>query len=79
MKYSIIIPYRDREDNLKILLPRLQEVFAKKDYEIIISEQDNNDNFQIACVQNVGYGKANGDIIIFHQLIMYLLTMFLMK
>lgn len=67
MKYSIIIPYRDREDNLKILLPRLQEVFANEDYEIIISEQDNDDNFQISCVQNVGYGKANGEIIIFHQ------------
>ena len=31
MKYSIIIPYRDREDNLKILLPRLQEVFANEE------------------------------------------------
>ena len=67
MKYSIIIPYRDREDNLSVLLPRLQEVFSGKDYEIIISEQDNNDNFQISCVQNVGYGKSTGDIVIFHQ------------
>lgn len=67
MKYSIIIPYRDREEHLSILLPRLQEVFDGKDYEIIVSEQDNDDNFQISCVQNVGYEQSTGEIVIFHQ------------
>jgi hypothetical protein len=67
MKYSIIIPYRDREEHLSILLPRLQEVFEGTEYEIIVSEQDNDDNFQISCVQNVGYEKSTGDIVIFHQ------------
>lgn len=51
MKYSIIIPYRNREEHLQILLPRLQEVFQNESYEIIVSEQDNDDNFQIACLE----------------------------
>lgn len=71
MKYSIIIPYRNREEHLQILLPRLQEVFKNESYEIIISEQDNNDNFQIACVENIGYLHSKGDIIILHQVDYY--------
>jgi glycosyltransferase involved in cell wall biosynthesis len=67
MKYSIIIPYRNREEHLQILLPTLLEKFEKDSYEIIISEQNNNDNFQISCVQNIAYNYAVGDIIIFHQ------------
>jgi len=67
MDYSIIIPYRDRRDQLEVLLPRLQEVFKSKEYEIIVSEQNDNDNFRIACVENVGYAYAKGDTLIFHQ------------
>lgn len=71
MKYSIIIPYRNREEHLEVLLPRLQEKFAGKDYEIIISEQDNQDNFQIAIVNNIGFRESSGDIIILHQVDYY--------
>ena len=69
--YSIIIPYRDREEHLKVLLPRLQEKFLGKDYEIIISEQGNDDNFQIAIVNNIGFREAKGNIIILHQVDYY--------
>lgn len=71
MKYSIIIPYRNREDHLLTLLPRLQEVFEDKDYEIIISEQGNDDNFQIAIVENIGYLQSTGDVIVLHQVDYY--------
>jgi xylosylprotein 4-beta-galactosyltransferase len=71
MKYSIIIPYRDREDHLKILLPRLQEVFQDKDYEIIVSEQNDTDNFRIACVENIGFQYSTGDIIVLQQVDYY--------
>jgi glycosyltransferase involved in cell wall biosynthesis len=71
MKYSIIIPYRNREEHLQILLPRLQELFKDESYEIIVSEQDNDDNFQIACVENVGYNHSKGEIIILHQVDYY--------
>lgn len=71
MKYSIIIPYRNREEHLEVLLPRLQDKFADKDYEIIISEQGNQDNFQIAIVNNIGFKEATGDVIILHQVDYY--------
>lgn len=71
MKYSIIIPYRNREEHLEVLLPRLQDKFADKDYEIIISEQGNEDNFQIAIVNNIGFRESTGDVIILHQVDYY--------
>lgn len=67
MKYSIIIPYRNREEHLQILLPVLLEKFKDESFEIIVSEQNDKDNFRIACVQNVAYEYARGDILIFHQ------------
>lgn len=71
MKYSIIIPYRNRKPHLEIMLPRLQEVFKNESYEIIISEQDDQENFRIACVENVGYLHSKGDIIILQQVDYY--------
>lgn len=70
-KYSIIIPYRDREEHLKVLLPRLHEIFQNENYEIIVSEQNNNDNFQIACVENIGFQASTGNIIILQQVDYY--------
>lgn len=65
--YSIIIPYRNRELHLQVLLPALMDHFKNDSYEIIVSEQANNDNFQISCVQNIAYNYARGDTLIFHQ------------
>jgi beta-1,4-galactosyltransferase 4 len=67
MKYSIIIPYRDRKKHLQILLPVLLERFKNEQYEIIISEQNDSSNFQIACVENIGFTHAKGDIIVLQQ------------
>jgi hypothetical protein len=69
--YSIIIPYRDRQAHLEVMLPRLQEVFKDKQYEIIISEQNDNDNFNLANTQNIGVQHAKGNIIILHQVDYY--------
>ena len=65
--YSIIIPYRDREKHLEIILPVLRERFKGEQFEIIVSEQNNKDNFQIACVENVGFKHAKYDTIILQQ------------
>ena len=70
-KYSIIIPYRNREAHLEILLPRLQEVFQDKNYEIIISEQNDLDNFNLANTQNIAAQYSTGNIIILHQVDYY--------
>jgi xylosylprotein 4-beta-galactosyltransferase len=71
MKYSIIIPYRNREPHLEIMLPRLQEFFKNESYEIIVSEQDDQENFKIACVENVGFDHSKGEIIILQQVDYY--------
>jgi glycosyltransferase involved in cell wall biosynthesis len=42
MKYSIIIPYRNREAHLQVLLPTLLNKFSGEEFEIIISEQNDN-------------------------------------
>jgi glycosyltransferase involved in cell wall biosynthesis len=70
-KYSIIIPYRNRESHLQLLLPRLQEVFKDRDYEIIVSEQNDTDNFNLSNTQNVAAQYATGNIIVLHQVDYY--------
>jgi hypothetical protein len=70
-KYSIIIPYRDRQSHLEVLLPRLQEVFQDKNHEIIISEQNDSDNFNLANTQNIAAQYSTGNIIVLHQVDYY--------
>ena len=68
MKYSIIITYRDREKHLSQLLPVLQKKFQDKDYEIIISEQDDDKKFRKNDLYNLAVREyAKGDILIFHD------------
>ena len=65
--HSIILPYRDREDHLEKLLPRLHEKFKGKDYEILVVEQDDDAKFKLAQLFNVGALNANGDVLVFHD------------
>lgn len=69
--YSIIIPYRDRQSHLEVMLPRLQEVFKDKQYEIIISEQNDNDVFQKNSLYNLAVLKSTGNILVFHDVDYY--------
>jgi predicted glycosyltransferase involved in capsule biosynthesis len=71
IKYSIIISYRDREEHLSILLPRLKDIFIDESYEIIIAEQDNNEKFQNNSLYNIAAQKATGEIFIFHDVDYY--------
>ncbi len=71
IKYSIIISYRDREEHLSILLPRLKDIFINEPYEIIISEQDDNEKFQKNSLYNIAAQKAIGEIFIFHDVDYY--------
>ena len=71
IKYSIIISYRNREEHLSILLPRLKEIFNNKSYEVIIAEQDNDEKFQKNSLYNIATQKATGDLFIFHDVDYY--------
>ena len=71
MKFSVIISYRDREDHLKVLAPRLRQVFGS-DTEIIVVEQDDKDKFLRGNLLNVGAQLAKGDILVFHDVDHYL-------
>jgi len=65
--YSIIIPYRDRKEHLEMLLPALFEKFKDEDYEIIVSEQDDDKSFSIAKVYSVAILNSKYDNLIFQQ------------
>lgn len=67
MKYSILITYRNREDHLTTLLPRLREKFEGTEYEIIVAEQDNDEKFQKNSLYNIAAGMSRGDTLIFHD------------
>jgi hypothetical protein len=68
VKYSIIIPYRNRKSHLDVLLPRLIEFFKNKEnYEIIIAEQYNNEPFQKSRLFNLSTLFSKGEILIFHD------------
>jgi len=71
MKYSIIISYRNREEHLSKLLPKLEHIFDKKSYEIIVVEQDDNDKFQKNSLYNIAGLRAKGDLLIFHDVDYY--------
>ena len=71
IKYSIIISYRNREEHLSILLPRLKEIFINTSYEIIIAEQDNDEKFQKNSLYNIATQKVTGDLFIFHDVDYY--------
>ena len=67
MKYSIIIPYRNREEHLSILIPVLSEKFQNKNYEIIVAEQNDNEKFRLSSLYNIAFKYTSGDLIIFHD------------
>jgi hypothetical protein len=67
MGYSIIIPYRNRKEHLEILLPALIDKFKNEEYEIIVSEQDDNNSFSISKVYNIGYKHSSYENLIFNQ------------
>jgi glycosyltransferase involved in cell wall biosynthesis len=64
---SIIIPYRNREEHLSILLPALLEKFQDEDYEIIVAEQNDEEKFRLSSLYNIAFKYTSGDLIIFHD------------
>lgn len=59
-KVAIIIPYRDREDNLKVFLNNMHPILQRQqiDYGIYVIEQYGNYKFNRAKLMNVGFLEA---------------------
>ncbi|KAK6106936.1 N-terminal region of glycosyl transferase group 7 family protein [Brugia pahangi] len=59
-RVAIIVPYRDREAHLRILLHNLHSLLTKQqlDYAIFVIEQHENETFNRAKLMNVGYVEA---------------------
>jgi beta-1,4-galactosyltransferase 3 len=72
-KVAIIIPYRDRQTQLQILLHNLHSFLRKQqiDYSIFIVEQIANQTFNRAKLMNVGFIEAlklyNWQCFVFHD------------
>ena len=71
IEYSFIISYRDREDHLAKLLPRLKTIMEDKLYEIVIVEQDDTDKFQKNSLYNIAVEYTKGKLLIFHDVDYY--------
>ena len=69
--YSFIISYRNREDHLSKLLPRLKTIMEGKSYEIVVVEQDDNDKFQKNSLYNLAVQHTSGRLLIFHDVDYY--------
>jgi predicted nuclease of predicted toxin-antitoxin system len=69
--YSFIISYRDREEHLAKLLPRLKDLMKDTSYEILVVEQDDTDKFQKNSLYNLAARRSNGRLLVFHDVDYY--------
>jgi hypothetical protein len=65
--YSFIIPYRDRKEHLEKFLSHMKLNFSDMKIEYIIVQQNDNQPFRRGCLLNDGANRANGDILVLHD------------
>ncbi|CAN7937156.1 unnamed protein product, partial [Ixodes hexagonus] len=72
-RVAILIPYRDREENLRVFLHNMHQVLPRQqiDYGIFVIEQDGKGKFNRAKLFNIGYLESlelyDYDCIVFHD------------
>lgn len=70
-KLSLIIPYRNREENLKIFLPTIKQYLQNQniDYELIVVEQADLKPFNKAKLLNIAVlnSRKDSDYFVFHD------------
>jgi GT2 family glycosyltransferase len=69
-KLSLIIPYRQREEALKTIIPALEGYLPKQiqDYEIIVVEQNDDQLFNKGLLNNIGFLLTeDSDYVCFHD------------
>jgi len=72
-KLGIIVPYRNRQRDLRLFSSHMAKYFINKEinYEIIVINQDNAKQFNRGMLLNIGYTyakKLNCDYIVFHDI-----------
>lgn len=62
-KLAVIVPYRDREEHLRVFLPHMEEYLSKQgiDSTIYIVEQEHGKPFNRAKLLNIGFLEATKD------------------
>jgi FkbM family methyltransferase len=64
-KLTILIPYRNREDNLNVFIPYFHNFmktnFSHINYDIVIIEQGNNKKWNKGLLYNIGYLITSGN------------------
>ncbi|XP_059087832.1 beta-1,4-N-acetylgalactosaminyltransferase bre-4-like [Tigriopus californicus] len=60
-KVAIIIPYRDREEHLRLWLYHMHPILQRQqlDYQVFVVEQTSDESFNRAALMNIGYVEAN--------------------
>jgi len=70
-RLTVVIPFRDREDHLKKLIPILVESLSKQsiNYSILVVEQAEDSLFNRGYLKNIGahYSSKNTDYYVFHD------------
>jgi len=68
-KLGIVVPYRDREDHLKVFAPYMSKYLEELDHEVYIVEQQGDGLFNRAKLCNIGYdvGRETCDYFVFHD------------
>ena len=68
-KFSVLIPYRDRSEHLKKLVPQLRRIaeLRQMDMEIIVAEQVDTAAFRHGGLKNEAARIATGNIFIIHD------------
>jgi GT2 family glycosyltransferase len=69
---AIIVPYRDRKENLSKFLPYMETFLGKAGikYSVIIAEQDEKESFNRGMMKNIGFDLSknkNYDYFAFHD------------
>lgn len=70
MKYSICFSYRDREEHLGIVIPKIHDYLMHQaiEHEFIIAEQNDDKKFRRANLLNEAVKAASGDIVVLHDI-----------
>lgn len=69
-KLGVVVPYRDREEQLKSFLSHMSEYLDTIDHTIIVVEQSDDNDFNRGKLLNIGFNSAvkeGCDYVVFHD------------